>query len=142
MSFNLLAWSQTEFHPSRAHIVVAAHNCEISLRSGVHPHSFPLTNPSHSLLSCTILSACLTSKPIFLKHSFTVSVHLFQGLLIERLPARSPLSYIDYLGNPISLYPLHMTEPPGHAFISPFHVAPSSLRTTPLLVHSGPYPSP
>ena len=52
--------------------------------------AFPLTNPRHSLLSWTILLACLTSKPLFLKHSFTVSIHLFRGPPTKGLPAHSP----------------------------------------------------
>ena len=47
------------------------------------PHAFPLTNPHHTPLLCTILLACLTSKPLFFKQSFMVSVHLFYGLPTE-----------------------------------------------------------
>ena len=54
------------------------------------PHAFPLINPCHSLLSYTILLACQTSKPLFFKHSFTVSIHLFRSLPNDRLPAHSP----------------------------------------------------
>ena len=69
------------------------------------PHSFPLTNPCHSPLSWTLLLACLKSKPLFFKHFFALSIHLFHGLPTEWLPAHS-------LGYPIPLHPLHMTEPP------------------------------
>ena len=55
------------------HIDVATHNCGISPRTEVHPpgytatpHTFHLTNPRHSLLSCTILLSCLTSNPLSL----------------------------------------------------------------------------
>ena len=37
-------------------------------------HAFPLTNPRHTRLLFTILLSCLTSKPLSLKHSFTVSI--------------------------------------------------------------------
>ena len=53
-------------------------------------HAFPLTNPRHSLLSWTVLLACLTSKPLFFKHFFRVSRHLFRGLPTERLPVHTP----------------------------------------------------
>ena len=46
--------------------------------------------PHHTLLSCTIFLACLTSKSLFFKHSFTLSVHLSCCLPTERLPAHSP----------------------------------------------------
>ena len=39
------------------------------------PHAIPLTKPRRSLLSCTILIACQTSKPLFLKQSYMVSIH-------------------------------------------------------------------
>ena len=54
------------------------------------PHAFPLTNLHHTLLSCTILLACLTFNLLFFKQSFTVSIHLFCGLSTERLPAHFP----------------------------------------------------
>ena len=40
-------------------------------------YAFPLTNPRHTLLSYTILLACLTSKHFFFMEFFTVSIHLF-----------------------------------------------------------------
>ena len=47
----------------------------VASRQGFIPrgtsHTFPLTNPRHTLLSCTIFLACLTSKPFFFKQSFT-----------------------------------------------------------------------
>ena len=73
----------------------------------------PLTNPHHSLLSCTILLAYLTSKALFLKHSFTVSSHLFHGLPTEQLLAHS-------LSNPITLHSLHMAVPMENTFINLF----------------------
>ena len=36
------------------------------------PHAFPLSTPRHSLLSYTILLACLISTPLFLKYPFTL----------------------------------------------------------------------
>ena len=54
------------------------------------PHAFPLTNPHHTFLSCTILLACLASKLFFFKQSFTVSIHLFRSLPTEQLPANFP----------------------------------------------------
>ena len=75
------------------HKAVASHNYSISSRSRVHSpryaHELPLTNPRHTLLSCTILLACLTSKPLFFKQSFMVSIH-FYSLPTERLPAHFP----------------------------------------------------
>ena len=67
--------------------------------------AFPLTNPCHLLLSWTFLLACLISKPLYFKHSFTVSIHLFHGLPAERLPAHTTT---DTIGDPI---PLHMAKP-------------------------------
>ena len=79
------------------------------------PHAFPFTNPRHTLLSCTILLACLTSKPLFFRQSFTVSIHFFRGLPIERLPA---YPYIDSLSNPVVLHSLHMAESSENTFIN------------------------
>ena len=66
----------------------------ISSTSGVHPPGYtpciPLKTTCHSLLSYTILISCSTSKPLFLKHFFTISIHLFRGLPTERLLAHSP----------------------------------------------------
>ena len=95
------------------HIAMATHNCGISSRSGSHIHVFSLTNPCHSLISCTIFLVCMTPKPLFLKQSFTVSIHIFHGLPTEQL------SYIDSLRNLIILH-LHMVEPPENNFINPF----------------------
>ena len=53
------------------------------------PNAFTLTTLRHTLLSCTILLACLTSKPLFFKQSFKASIHLFLGVPTERLPAYS-----------------------------------------------------
>ena len=75
----------------------------------VMPHAFPLTNQYHSLLSCTILLACLTSKPLFLKQSFMVSIHLFHGLPTE---TKCTLPYIDPFSYPVILHSLHIT--PNH----------------------------
>ena len=72
-------------------------------------------NPPHSLLSCIILLACLTSKPLFPKHYFMVSIHLFFGLPTERISAHSP-SYS--LSNPNLLHPLYMVGPPENTFIN------------------------
>ena len=83
----LLAWPQTDFRPPGLHKTVAS-------RQGFIPrathHAFPLTNPRHTLLSCTILLVCPTSKPLFFKQSFMVSIHLFRDLPTERLPAHTP----------------------------------------------------
>ena len=73
-------------------------------------HAFPLTNPSiHSYHAPNILLGCQTFKPLFLKQSFKVSIHLFRGLPTEQLPAQSPT-------NPIILYFVHMDEPPFLAY--------------------------
>ena len=79
-----------------------------------------LTNSCHSHLSCTILLACLTSKPLFLKYSFTVSIHLFPGLPTEWLPAHSYI--VDSLGNPITLHPLYMAETLDDSLICAFKI--------------------
>ena len=69
------------------HIAVVTHNCSISSRSGVHPLDYmpciPLTKTCHSHLYCTILLGYLTSKPLSLKHSFTLLIHLFRCLPTE-----------------------------------------------------------
>ena len=78
----------------RLHITVATHNCSISSRSGGSSPGYtpciPLHKPPPFTLSCTILLACLTSKPPLFKHSFTVSIHIFCSLPTERPPAHSP----------------------------------------------------
>ena len=79
------------------------------------PHAFPLTNPHHSLQSYTIFLACLTSKPLFLKYSFMVLIHLFPGLPTVQLPVHFPT-----LLAVLSLYPFHIGEPPKNTFINPF----------------------
>ena len=89
------------------------------------PHALPLTNPHYTLLSCTIFHACLTSKPLFFKQSFTVSVHLFRGQPTEQLFAYS--SYINPLNNPVIFHSLHMAEPPESTFINPFVTLRNSL---------------
>ena len=57
------------YAPQRLHKAVVTQNCAILSKSGVHPQAmhqaFPLTCPSHSLLSCSILPACLKSKAFF-----------------------------------------------------------------------------
>ena len=73
---------------STLHIALATQNCGISSKWGVHPPGYTQCTPPHkphSLLSWTILLSCLTSKPLFLKHSFSISIHLFLGLLTEQL---------------------------------------------------------
>ena len=78
-------------------------------------NAFLLTNPRHKLLSCTILLACLTSKPLFFKQSFKVSIHLSATYL-----PTSTLCYIDPLSNPIILHSLNMSEPSENTFINLF----------------------
>ena len=85
------------------HIALASYQGQGFIPWGI-THAFLLTNLHHSLLSWTILLACLTSSPLFFKHSFMVSVHLFHDLPTEQLPAHSPTYY---LGNPIPLCLLH-----------------------------------
>ena len=93
----------------------------ISSRSRVHPPgNVPCIlphKPRHTLLSCTILLVCLTYKPLFFKHSFTVSIHLFQGLLTE---TSSTHSYIDPFSNPVVLHSLHMAKPSENTCINLF----------------------
>ena len=69
-------------------------------------HAFPLTNPRHTRLLFTILLSCLTSKPLSLKHSFTVSI--------------SSVAYP--LSNSIitTFLPFYMAKPPENTFINPF----------------------
>ena len=80
-------------------------------------YTFPLTNIRNTLLSCTILLACLTFKPLFFKQSFTVSTHLFRSLPTERL---STFPYIVPLSNPVILHSLHIAETSENIFINPF----------------------
>ena len=81
------------------------------------PHVFTITNPPiHSLL-CRILLLCLTSKSLFFKHSFLISIHLFCSLPIKQLYT-SIHSYIDPLSNPVILHTLHMAEPSENTFIN------------------------
>ena len=92
------------------------------------PHAFPFTNPRHTLLSCIILLACLTSKP----------------------PSNSPSGYQSTssaayqhtlpLSNPVVLHPLHMAELQENTFINLFCLHPSSPHKTALAEHSGLYP--
>ena len=72
------------------HIAVATANCGILSKSRVHPPFIPPPKPRHSFLSCTILLACLTPKPLFFKQSFMVSIYLFHYLHTERIPAYFP----------------------------------------------------
>ena len=71
----------------RLQIAVTTHNCSISSRSRAHLPGYAPYTPHHKPPPCspswTILLACLTSKPLFLKLSFTVSIHLFRGLPTE-----------------------------------------------------------
>ena len=83
------------------------------------PHSFPLTKPHHTLLSCTILIACLTYKPLFVNQSFTVSIQLFLDLPTKRLLAHSPSKVLLAI-NPFILHYLHISEPSEHTFNIPF----------------------
>ena len=98
-------------------ITVASHQA-LGFIPCAMPHAFPLTNHCHSLLSCTTLLPCLTSKPHFLKQSFKESIHLFRTLPTERLSAYSSQSYhspssqhgqairVHTIINPF-IYPLH-----------------------------------
>ena len=73
------------------------------------PHAFLLTNSCHTLLSCTILLACLISKFLFFKQPLTVSIHLLRNLptaTTSIVPYKDPLSY------PVIFHSLHLAEPP------------------------------
>ena len=111
-----------DFHPSRA-----SYRCGNS-RHGqgfippAMPHAFPLTNPLPSLLSCTILLACLRSKPRFLKHSFTISIYLFRALPTERLPAHTLGNFII-----LSTRPNHQSTPSSLLSFNPFVTPHNSL---------------
>ena len=84
-------------------------------------HTFPLTYPLHSLLSCSILFACLTSKPLFFKHS-TVSIHPFLGLPTERLPAHTPTYSWQSYHSPYGLTTMPLSSPytPHNSLIHAF----------------------
>ena len=75
-------------------------------------HASPIPNPCRTLLSWKILLACLTSKPLFFNHSFTVSIHLFLGLPTERLPAHS--LHRPYYQSCHSPFSLHCSTIGGH----------------------------
>ena len=63
-------------------------------------------------------SPCLPDiKPLSFKHSFTVSIHLFQGLLTE---TSSTHSYIDPFRNPVVLLSLHIVKPSENTTINLF----------------------
>ena len=98
-------------------IAAAIHNCGISSKSGVHPPSYtpciPPHKPYHSLPSYTILLACPTSKPLFIKQSSMALIHLFRGLPTAQLLAHS-------LSNPIILHSYHLAKPLDNTFINPF----------------------
>ena len=55
------------------------------------PHAFPLTNPHHTLLSCTILLICLTSKPLFFKQYGLIRYDIDMLLSITRLAVHAVL---------------------------------------------------
>ena len=73
-------------------------------------HASLLTNPHHS----PCLPDIQTSFSFFF---FTVSIHLFRGLPNERLPAHS---YIDSLGNSITLYGAHTRQSLRHSAQLPY----------------------
>ena len=81
-------WTSTHM----LHIAFTTHYCFISSMFWVYSLCIPflLTNPRHTLLSCTIPLACLTSKHVFFKYFFTVSILLFHGIPTECLPAHYP----------------------------------------------------
>ena len=114
-------------------IAVASHQVQGFILQAT-PHAFSLKFP-HSFLSWTILLASLTSKHLFLKRSFTVSIHL----PTERLPAHT-LTYILFWQSYPSPSSPHGRTTLEHLHQS-FHLDPSSLCITPLSIHSGPYPS-
>ena len=95
-------------------------------------HAFPLTSPRHSFITSIILLDCLTSKPLFLEHSFTVLIHLFlhyplgdyQHTLLHRLFWQSYPSPFSPHGRTTRE---HLPQS--------FRLLPSSLRTAPLFVH-------
>ena len=111
---------RTDFHPSRA-----LYNCGISFIPQVKTHTFLLTSPHYTLPSCTILLACLTSKPLFL----LAFLHGISPPLPQptHWTTTSKLPYIDPLYNPVILHFLHMAETSENAsinFIHPFHYFP------------------
>ena len=128
----------TDFHPQASYICDNPqlwHLIKVCGSSpGLCPMYFPLTNPCLSLLSWTILLACLIPKIFYLRQSFTVSVHLFCGLPTEQLPAHSPtytlLAILSF--SVLSTWSEHRKTPSSIL---------SSLHTTPSFVHSGLYPS-
>ena len=106
-------------------------------------HALPLTNPRHTLLSCTILLACLTSKPLFLKQSFTVSIHLLRGLPTEntfinlfvyilRHPAQLPYPGIrDFIHSPDTQQTsefVHLYSPNPRLLLLPPSHCPTTIR--------------
>ena len=80
------------------------------LSQGFIHQAMPLTNTHHTLLSWTVLLACLTSNPFFFKQSVLNSIN-------PPLPrptkcaTTSTLSYIAPLSNLIVIHSLHMTNP-------------------------------
>ena len=91
-------------------------------------HTFPLTNLCHTLLSCTILLACPTSKPLFFKHSFIVSIHLFPSLSLR--------DYQHLLSNPaiLTTWPNHWKTPSTTPFINLHNYLIHAFRTLPILL--------
>ena len=98
------------------HKAVASFNYSISSRSRVHTLDdapcIPSQTPAILLLS-TILLAYLTSKPLFFKRFFTVSIRL-----LHVLPTTSTHSYIETFSNPVVLHPLHVAEPSENTTIN------------------------
>ena len=122
-ALKLWAWPQTEFRPS--------YICGISSKSRfiprAMPHAFPLQIPA---VYCTIILACLTSKPLFFKQSFMVSIHLFCPQPIERMPAHTPIQTLLAIHSPFSPHGRTM----GEHFHS-FRPHSSLLHTTALSIH-------
>ena len=84
----------------RFHIAVATHK---GSPPRPIPHTSPPGKPRHTLISCTILFACLTSKPF---------IQTFLHGIILPLPrpthwvTTSTHPYIDPFSNPVILHPL------------------------------------
>ena len=95
--------------PQWQHTTVASHQGQGFIPWGT-PYVFTFTNPCYSFLSYTILLACLTSKPPFLKQSFTISIHLFSGLSTDQLTTDTPTLILSF----------SIDQPPENAIINPF----------------------
>ena len=119
---------------------MAIHSYGISSKSGVHSSGYTLCIPPHkpprprAFLSCTILLASLTSKPLFFKYSFMVSIHLFLSLPIEHTLLHRLLAILFL--SIISIWLNHHGTPSLILSSRPFFTLHNSLS-----LHLGLYPS-